>query len=61
MHGPAAAELRLYFVAWCESRAELHRLAAEPSPDPKRVERAKADELYDRLNYRRLKKQLSIK
>jgi hypothetical protein len=51
-----AVELRLYFVAWCESRAEVQRLAALP-PSPA-VDRAyadaKANEEYDRAIYLRL-------
>ena len=52
-----AAELRLYFLAWCESRAEVERLAAlAPSPAVDLAyRRAVDDEFYDRMNYRRLR------
>jgi hypothetical protein len=51
------AELRLYFRAWCESRAEVERLAAlPPSLEVDRAyKRAVDDEFYGRMNYRRLR------
>ena len=48
-----AAELRLYFLAWCESRAEVDRLAAmEPSPAVDLdYKKAVAAELRERKRY----------
>jgi hypothetical protein len=50
-------ELRIYFQAWLDSRAEVERLAfLPPSPEVDRAyRRAVDDEFYDRMNYRRLR------
>ena len=52
-----AADLRQYFTAWCDSRAEVIRLGALP-PSPAvdaAYARAQADEEYDRAIYKRLR------
>jgi hypothetical protein len=53
------AELRLYFLAWIESRDEVERLASlEPSPAvDQALARAEANADYDRCNYLRMRAQ----
>jgi hypothetical protein len=52
-----AEELRLYFLGWQDSLAEVERLKSlKSSPAVERaLKRAQADEEYDRLLYLRLR------